>query len=76
MTPEDVQRILEWPQETRLVEEVDRLVEYRAAVHREMYELVDNAERFDRALTAEEHDRYQALDAEYLRLSSEVPSRR
>jgi hypothetical protein len=76
MTPEDVQRILSWPRETRSPQETERLTEYRAAVHREMWQLTDDAERFDRGLTPEERQQHQRLSDEFARLSSEVPSRR
>lgn len=74
--PPDVQRILDWPRETRSDAEHERLREYRASLHNDMYQLVDQAERFDRDLSAEEQERFDALNAEFAGLASEVPSRR
>lgn len=76
MTPDDVQRILEWPRETRSTGEQQRLCEYRASVYAEMRALVDEAERFDRGLSADEQQRFDELTGEFDRLGSEVPSAR
>lgn len=75
-TPDDVSRILGWPRETRSEEEVRRLVEYRAVVHREMWNIADLAERDDRDLTSDERQQFEELDTEFRRLSPEVPSSR
>lgn len=64
-TPEDIQRILQWPAETRSPTEVRRLAEYRVGLHREMFALADFAERFNRALTSEERSRYDELKREF-----------
>lgn len=78
MTPEElkskVDQVLQWPRLTRSDEENCLLRERRVALHSQIYALVDNAERFDRNLTAEEAERYAELQDEYDRLGNELPS--
>jgi hypothetical protein len=72
---EDVERILEWPRETRSPEEHRRLIEHRTALHRDLVALADKAEREDRNFTVEEAEEFDRMQAEFDRLRSEVPSR-
>jgi hypothetical protein len=73
---DDVERILQWPRETRSRQEEHVLLEHLTVVHAEIRALVDGAERLDRDLTAEEAVRYAQLQGEFDRLRSEVPSAR
>lgn len=63
--PEDIQRILRWPAETWSPQEEHRLLEFRAALHGEMRKLVEEAERFDRNLTADEQERFDWLRRQF-----------
>lgn len=83
MTPEeiqrlrqDVERILQWPRETRSDEETRRLIERRALLHHELFALVDNAERTGRNLTSEEQGLFNTMQDEFDRLGGEVPAPR
>jgi hypothetical protein len=72
----DVERILVWPAETWSPAEVQRVQERRSALHREQFALADQAERDGRNLSPEERAAFDAIQAEYDRLSSAVPSQR
>lgn len=72
----DIERILTWPPETWSPSEVQRVQERRSALHREQFTLADRAERDGRNLTAEERAAFDAMQAEYDRLSTAVPSQR
>lgn len=78
MTPEElksqVDKVLKWPRLTRSDDENRLLRERRAALHSQIYALVDNAERFDRNLTAEEAGRYAELQSECDQLGDELSS--
>lgn len=69
-----VERILQWPKETRSPREEQQLVEHRRSVYAEIRSLVDMTERADRGFTEEESEQYGRLQAEYDRLTAEVPS--
>jgi hypothetical protein len=72
----DIERILTWPPETWSPDEMQRVQERRSAVHREQFTLADQAERDGRNLSPEERGTFDALQAEYDRLSTAVPSQR
>lgn len=76
MTPEElkskVDKVLTWPRETRSDDEHRLLRERRTYLHSQIFSLVDNAERFDRNLTADEATRYQELQDEYDQLGNEL----
>lgn len=76
MTGPDVQQILRWPPETWSPVEVRQVNERRAWLHSQLFALADEAERFERNLTAEERERFDAMQAEYDRLTGAVPSQR
>lgn len=69
MSPEalasEVERITQWPRETWSPEEIRIVAEHRALLHREMFTLANDAEREQRNLTAEEAERFDALQAEF-----------
>jgi hypothetical protein len=71
---ESVERILQWPKGTRSPQEERELVEYRRGVYAEIRALIEQTEREDRNLTADEAEHHAQLQAEYDRLTSEVPS--
>jgi hypothetical protein len=72
----DIERILTWPPETWSPDEVQRVLERRSALHREQFTLADQAERDGRNLSSDERVAFDAMQAEYDRLSAAVPSQR
>lgn len=69
----DIERILQWPRETRSATEARQVVEYRAGLHRRMFALAAEAERADRGLTADERDEFDRTWIEFDRLAGELP---
>lgn len=66
--PQNIERVLTWPRETWTDQEHQMVQEYRASVHGQMRQLVDEAERWNRSLTDEELQRFTELEAEFDRL--------
>ena len=65
--PSDIGRILEFPASSWSHDETVRVAEYRQGIVREMFGIADLAERENRNLRPDEHERFDALDAENAR---------